>query len=76
MLKGTFEKILIIPEDDLPLLENLKKQRGWKEKNLSGILKYFANKESIFPPLSDDEIIEEVKEIRYELQKNRSNRGR
>lgn len=70
MIPTTIEKTIIIPSDDIEILEKLIKERGWKyayEDYDNKLLQYFINKKTDNPPLSDCEIVEESKRIRHGL---------
>ena len=56
---------LSVPKADWELLKELIRKFGWQVETQEQLLERFANSRPAIPPVSEDEIIEEVKAVRY-----------
>ena len=56
---------LSVPVADLTLLKELIRRFGWKAETQEQLLERFVQSRAPVPPLSEDEIMEEVKAVRY-----------
>lgn len=59
---------LSVPKADWKLLKELIRKFGWQVETQEQLLERFANSRPVVPPVSEDEIIEEVKAVRYLLR--------
>ena len=56
---------LSVPKADWKLLKELIRKFGWQVETQEQLLERFAKSRPVIPPVSEDEIIEEVKAVRY-----------
>lgn len=75
-METTIQKTVVIPSKDVELLQQLVKERGWRVQSSENIIKYFMQKKTMTPPLSEEEICEEMKSVRHALSRRQKNMRR